>query len=1069
MANCPNINTEEWKDLVADVGELRAYSAFIENNYDIPTNIQVTEKLTPNQVQAAKDLKAFSEVKHNVIDDITSKINIYKDTDKQKVVGKLEETLEKLITASNDESVALIVNNAETIMRITQARIRKPKIDSKVLKQLGDYVGVFEEIASLIPAIEQSEFANKDHWSNRIKTLEGDIKDFRKFYLQRGPELVISKLAEHSTSVRSNYKHKFQQEYQSNHPRAEFKGSRKDWQKGRDAFVEDQLSENKEEIELRTEDYVREMLSRTPQDLSSFATWLYDPRSYDDQIIQVAVTMLDKADDTALVEFLDAKADLVTKVEKFEAGGKSGAITTNQKEKYKGIIEMVDGKETNYYAAALYNDVINEYESINRMKNDPSVTLEELHAAEAEFKSTYFKAEYQDESMYSFGDVKAHLQTQPLYRFAKEKYKNKQWNKLDSEHADYNPRLGKMANALIDFNKASDKISKYGKLGNRLPSIRKHDEEYMQEDGRIAFVKQSMKDAVKLNENDTEDGATETIDGVTKAMTDLKGNVVQKVNLPYRNEMELKDQSYDLVGMALANRHVSLNYREKAAIKEDLELVKDLMAERKVTQTQGENRLVKAIQKLGPDSEQELRDIEKKGLVSNSYKAYNSVLEDRLYGKGNATSPEIMGISVNKASSLLTRLSSHNFLIANYLGGTSNFLQGNVMNFLGAVGGEFFDKKNLAKGEVEYWKDIQNGSILSDIGSRVPKAKTNILMERFLGTSMDFEALSSAIVKDSRFKRMASMKSLHGINATAEHFIQGTLMHAVMDNVVINGKKLSEIYTVKNGKLIASEEVNEFEVSRRIKAVVADLQGNYDTNNKAMAQRYWYGKLAFFLRKWIIRGSLKRWRGASTSAFTKDFSEMLAKEPHLVHYSEELQSFKEGSYTSAIRFLYLQRDNIKSLQMQTMAKDWDSLTDMERANIRTSITEVALMMGALVSSWLLMGLADEDEDNEFLMSMAYLSRRMHGELMFYVPFNVNEVLRVMQTPSASMSILKLSSDTMTQLLSDAAHGDIEQFESGRHKGISKSGHYLNQLFNPFYKNWTDKNSEASLKWLMNAR
>ena len=621
MANCPNINTEEWKDLVAEVGELRAYSAFIENNYDLPTNIQVTEKLTPNQIQAAKDLRDFSKTKHKVIDDITSKINIYKHADKQKVVGELEATLEKLITASNDEAVALIVNNAETIMRIAQARIRKPKIDSKVLKQLGDYVGVFEEISSLIPAIEQSEFANKAHWISRIKTLEGDADNFRKFYLQRGPELVISKLAEHSTSVRSQYKVNFQREYQNNHPRAEFKGSRKEWQKGRDEFVESQLSEKQTEIELRTEDHVREMLSRTPQDLSSFATWLYDPRSYDDQLIQIAVTMLDKADDTALVEFLEAKADLVTKVEEFEAGGKAGAITTNQKEKYKGIIEIVDGKETNYYVAPLYNDVINAYESVNRMKNDPAVTLEELHAAEAEFKATYFKAEHQSEDIYSFGDVKAQLQTQPIYRFAKEQYKNKQWNKLDSSHAEYNPRLGKMANALIDFNRASDRISKYGKLGNRLPSIRKHDEEYMQEDGMVSFVKQSIKDSVKLNENDTEDGATETIDGVTKAMTDLKGNVVQKVNLPYRNKMDLKDQSYDLVGMALANRHVALNYREKAAIKEDLELVKDLMAERKVTQTQGENKLVTMVKKFGAVDEQEQRDVTTKGIESNSYKS----------------------------------------------------------------------------------------------------------------------------------------------------------------------------------------------------------------------------------------------------------------------------------------------------------------------------------------------------------------------------------------------------------------------------------------------------------------
>ena len=39
MANCPNIRSQEWKELVDKVGELQAYGYYVMNDYDIPKDI----------------------------------------------------------------------------------------------------------------------------------------------------------------------------------------------------------------------------------------------------------------------------------------------------------------------------------------------------------------------------------------------------------------------------------------------------------------------------------------------------------------------------------------------------------------------------------------------------------------------------------------------------------------------------------------------------------------------------------------------------------------------------------------------------------------------------------------------------------------------------------------------------------------------------------------------------------------------------------------------------------------------------------------------------------------------
>jgi hypothetical protein len=295
---------------------------------------------------------------------------------------------------------------------------------------------------------------------------------------------------------------------------------------------------------------------------------------------------------------------------------------------------------------------------------------------------------------------------------------------------------------------------------------------------------------------------------------------------------------------------------------------------------------------------------------------------------------------------------------------------------------------------------------------------------------------------------------------------------------------MDEAYVFKNGKaewgnenwtVEGHDEFNpnvEFAVNRRIKDVVADLQGNYDPQNRADVQRYWYGQLAFFLRKWMVRGMQRRWRGLDTT--DKELQDI---DLHKRFYSEAQGEFKEGTYTSMARFLRTMWRQGNMLKFSVMSQEYSKLTDMERGNIRSAIWEFSLMVGALAAATMLAKMGDEEEDEDTraaLFTLAYLMRRQYGELLTYTPMGISgEGMRTLRTPSAAMSTIELGMRTLGYLKDDAiglTFGDgAIRYERGDHKDELKSYVTLMKLINPFYKNFGDRDVEKSYDFLANAR
>ena len=71
MANCPNIRSQEWKDLVDKVGELQAYGYYVMNNYDIPKDVEKLSQdintLPKEKLPEIKALRKLTEKREDIL------------------------------------------------------------------------------------------------------------------------------------------------------------------------------------------------------------------------------------------------------------------------------------------------------------------------------------------------------------------------------------------------------------------------------------------------------------------------------------------------------------------------------------------------------------------------------------------------------------------------------------------------------------------------------------------------------------------------------------------------------------------------------------------------------------------------------------------------------------------------------------------------------------------------------------------------------------------------------------------------------------------------------------------
>lgn len=1001
----------------------------------------------------------------DVINKVYDRINIikakYEKTGKdvfKKEISKLLKDLEKL---RGDKGLIRYVDEVSAQAEKVNARLFKmsvseDKINPETLNSIKTYSGIFDLLKDVgdILAEEEIQAAKADDMerlavlklkSKKLKEAKGVVDNNTSLFDNLQKKYLVDLMAPHSKRMKFIKTQEYTKEYYRDFGRGDVKA--------KDTYVEEKLLENAEEISLLEREYIEGVIATAPKDISGAEAWLVDPKNLSDDLIQMSVKLLDKAEWDAMNTFLTRRneANAVFEDLKEFRGG-----TSNQKTLYEGIIEKVDGKETNYlvgkYLSSYGRDLAKFWKPFNDANKKPT---------KKDFAKIPVLSDYKNPQWEALRDLDPEHPVRKAYDHLTQEAEEKDIMSPDAY------KLKKQYKG--DNTTPIDRdVNDYGRVGlnsilYKLPSIEKSSLERVSEQGLYTAVKEGLKDKLTKDSMYTEGGerSPEDIDpNLKEVLIDEQGKQNQSIPIHYRGSLNNKSQqSFDLIGVSLMDYNMLNNYHEKSKVSDTLEILNDYASKRDVQIREGGKKL---INKLGIGNKSYVTT---KGINSNSYKALNSIIQDRLYGISSIDMGDVKiagkDVSINKLSNALMGWAGNTMLVLNWSAGGVNALQGKYQNFLEGATGGHYNRKDLRTAEALYLKD--SGNILKDIGHKIPSSMTNLFNEKF-NAFADFSGLKERFSNDNVAKRLANSGTGHFINHSGEHYIQSTVMYSVLNNIKVkdsDGSSISlhDAYIKKGDTLVLKEGITlgedfEFNVSLKIQEVIKQLHGNYDSSNQAMAQRYVAGKFGFMLRKWMVVGTQRRWRGLR-GALKKEEN----RSPDDLAFNSILEQDMEGYYSTFVKFMNDNGKNIRQMQFDIISGNWNQLTDQERGNIQKTIVDVGTMMLAIMASALLAGLAEDadDEDKAAYYAMAYTFRRFYSELRFYS--DPGEVLKILASPAASTKMLENTGNFISQLSSPT-----ERYVKGDRKGRLKIVREASKMLPVFSQ--LDRNIEDTYKWMV---
>lgn len=621
-------------------------------------------------------------------------------------------------------------------------------------------------------------------------------------------------------------------------------------------------------------------------------------------------------------------------------------------------------------------------------------------------------------------------------------YSNKQYQNLNAAQKEY-------YNTIMDIKSQLDSYlpEKYTTLTNAV-KIRKDLLERVKSSNDVKSgakqVWESVKDEFIRRTDDVDFGDRTTV-------KDFEGNEVQTLPIYFTKLKEgesTNDLSTDIVSTLTAYAAMANDFDEMNKVIDVLELGRDLLRERQITQTQGDKPLVERFKAVGRKVESKLT---KQGEATRFMQRLNDFFEMQVYGRYMADEGTFGNsvIDKGKAANLLNRITSLNTLALNVLSGISNVATGTVMMRAESMSGEFFNEKNTIRADRNYGKALPE--YLSQIGQRVKTSKLALWDELF-NVMQEYEQDVREVNFDRKtwFSRMFSTSTLFFMNNAGEHWMQNrtslaladaykmkapdgkiTNLWDAMEVVPINSNdkslgaklQLKEGYTKADGTPFTKEDVIAF--SRRSAAINQRMHGIYNKADRSAIQRLALGRMGMMFRKWIKPSLNKRFKSAS--------------------YNYDLQAWTEGYYTTAGKFLWQLAKDLSKSQFD-IASSWNELTKTEKANIKRAITEVAHYLAIVVA----LGLIDwDDKDNRpWLKRMTeYQLRRLQTEVGVLVPGKpmLDEGLKIVKSPFAAITTIQSSLD-LINLINPMNYeyfaGEDAILQSGPFKGHSRAYKYL---------------------------
>lgn len=617
-------------------------------------------------------------------------------------------------------------------------------------------------------------------------------------------------------------------------------------------------------------------------------------------------------------------------------------------------------------------------------------------------------------------------------------YASMEYRKLNKAQKEY-------YNTIMDIKAKLDALlpDKYTKLTNAVAIRKDLLERVKSSDGVKSGAKQiweSIKDEFIRRSDDTDFGDKATV-------KDFEDREVQMLPIYYTKLKEGEspnDLSTDIVSTLTAYAAMANDFDEMNKVIDVLEVGRDLLREREVTQTRAGKPLVEKFKAVGRKVESKLT---KTGDKSRFMERLNDFFEMQVYGRYMADEGTFgkTNIDKGKVANFVNRMTSMNNLALNILSGISNVATGKVMMRIESMAGEFFNEKNTLKADRVYGQELPK--FLAELGNRV---KTNklALWDELFNVMQEYEKDVKEVNFDRKtwFSRMFGASALFFMNNAGEHWMQNrtslaladaykmkapngkiTNLWDAMEVVYIdpNNKKLGaklqvkKGYTKADGSAFTNDDIRKF--SRKAAAINQRMHGIYNKADRSAVQRLAVGRMGIMFRKWIKPSLNRRFKSAT--------------------YNYDIEAWTEGYYLTTGRFLNQLFQNLRKSQFDISSR-WNEMTKTERANVIRAITEVSHFLAVMAA----IGLIEwsDDRDRPWLVKMVeYQLRRLYTELgaLTPTPAMVQEGLKILKSPAAGVNTVEKALnllDLLNPFNYETFNGEDAILQSGPYEGKSKA-------------------------------
>ena len=557
-------------------------------------------------------------------------------------------------------------------------------------------------------------------------------------------------------------------------------------------------------------------------------------------------------------------------------------------------------------------------------------------------------------------------------------------------------------------------------------------------------ILEKAKDNFVKRCDDTEFGSL-TTEGEKLILLNAQGKPVKNIPVFYLSDLEDMSQLSTDFGAAIRAHSASLlNYAMMNDILPQMELLNDIVQNREVTMTSGDDALVSIKKIFGKEIQQ---DYTKQGKELRVGKASEFLMDKMFYGINKKEGKQIqIGKAKVDSEKLLDSIKSYTSIIGmglNLYSGISNLTMGGVQMIIEARAKENFGFKDLSKAHLDYDKDLLG--CIAEINSIKRENKLSLLMDKFDSLESFYDELKRKGFYKNGVLRGISNTSMMILNEIGEHRLHNVTMLAMLEHEKLKKPDGTEIslydalevskeiikpdgtkekvpayIKIKDG--VTKADGTEFTqddfvaMKRKISRVNRRLHGAYSETFKGQIHQKAWGRMVMQFRQWMPGFYSNRFAGLFGGNY----------------YDVELGDVEEGYYVTTFKFIASLAKDIKKARFDIATRK-KMLTPHERANIRRFFMEVELLavLSILCGA---MGALKDDKDHWSTRMLYYQMLRLKLEVGAGVPFNINfadNIWTILQSPAASIK-------TCNNLLDLLCFWNLfTEIQSGRYQGHSR--------------------------------